>query len=370
MPLPTATRSTPSGAHRWRTFSPRLSVASPCAETSARPTRARRIVADRVSSSRRRPLGRRGGLLRAEAERDDARRPYLARAAKDYLKASDVDAAEAMLLSALVQMPGQGDLYRALAVDVYTARGDRVRRERPRGRRAQRRRHAADVRRRDRGPRSARGAARAAHGGATAAGAGTRGRAVSASNAAFCLSDETALRWYAVWTRNQCEVKVEDGLCQKRLDVFLPLLRVPSRRRDRRVILAQPLFPGYLFVRFAPSRERYVTSPAPTASCACWASAGTRCTRLTTRRWRPCAASSPRAEGARSVPWIHIGDRVASPGRSPAPRSRARPPSRTCHVRGERRSAPAQRGRRGRRGAPRALLTPLAYPPPLRRGRR
>lgn len=62
--------------------------------------------------------------------------------------------------------------------------------------------------------------------------------------------------WFAVWTRNQCEPKVADGLRRRGLEAFLPCVRVPSRRRDKRVVLAQPLFPGYLFLRFAPSRER------------------------------------------------------------------------------------------------------------------
>jgi len=64
--------------------------------------------------------------------------------------------------------------------------------------------------------------------------------------------------WFAVWTRNQCEPKVESALERKGLHVFLPRLRVPSRRRDRRVVLEQPLFPGYLFLRFTPSRESYI----------------------------------------------------------------------------------------------------------------
>jgi tetratricopeptide (TPR) repeat protein len=63
-------------------------------------------------------------LLRAEAEHAPDGGSYLARAATDYLKAHDVEAAESMLLAALVRTPEQGDLYRALAVDVYAARGD------------------------------------------------------------------------------------------------------------------------------------------------------------------------------------------------------------------------------------------------------
>src|SRR2546427_13261583 len=65
-------------------------------------------------------------------------------------------------------------------------------------------------------------------------------------------------RWYAVWTRSQCEPKVEEGLRRRRFGVFLPRVSVSSRRRDRRLLLARPLFPGYVFLRFAPSREGYL----------------------------------------------------------------------------------------------------------------
>ncbi len=65
-------------------------------------------------------------------------------------------------------------------------------------------------------------------------------------------------RWYAVWTRSQCEPKVEEGLRRRRFEVFLPRVSVSSRRRDRRLVLARPLFPGYVFLRFAPSREGYI----------------------------------------------------------------------------------------------------------------
>jgi transcriptional antiterminator RfaH len=133
---------------------------------------------------------------------------------------------------------------------------------------------------------------------------------VRPTNAAFRLSAEPVPHWYAVWTRNQCETKVEEGLRQKRHDVFLPLLRVPSRRRDRRVVLAQPLFPGYLFLRFAPSRESYI-SVASTDGVV----------RILGERWDALhpvddaqvdAVRRIVADGtdARAVPWIHTGDPV------------------------------------------------------------
>src|SRR5262249_54573052 len=61
--------------------------------------------------------------LRAHAE-GSTEATTLARAARDYLKAGDASSAEQVLLVALRRQPGQGALYRRLAVDVYAARGD------------------------------------------------------------------------------------------------------------------------------------------------------------------------------------------------------------------------------------------------------
>jgi transcription antitermination factor NusG len=38
-------------------------------------------------------------------------------------------------------------------------------------------------------------------------------------------------------------------LVHKDLEVFLPKIRVKSKRRDRRLMIRVPLFPGYLFVK-------------------------------------------------------------------------------------------------------------------------
>lgn len=55
-------------------------------------------------------------------------------------------------------------------------------------------------------------------------------------------------QWYAVHTRSHHEAIIEKGLNYKGLDTFLPRLTIPSRRKDRRLLLEVPLFPGYLFV--------------------------------------------------------------------------------------------------------------------------
>lgn len=117
-------------------------------------------------------------------------------------------------------------------------------------------------------------------------------------------------RWFAVWTRSQCEPKVEDGLRRRAYEVFLPRVRVPSRRRDRRVVLEQPLFPGYVFLRFVPSRTGYI-EVASTEGVV----------RVLGERWdalHPIADEQveavrrivTRGERVRALPWIRVGDRV------------------------------------------------------------
>lgn len=117
-------------------------------------------------------------------------------------------------------------------------------------------------------------------------------------------------KWYAVWTRSQCEAKVETLLRRKQIDTFLPRVIVPSRRRDRRKLLEAPLFPGYVFLRFVPERR------------ACLQVANTDgVVRMLGESWdrlhpvpdeQVDAVRRLVADGtaARPVPWIRIGDRV------------------------------------------------------------
>jgi len=55
--------------------------------------------------------------------------------------------------------------------------------------------------------------------------------------------------WYVLHTKSRFENVVHDGLYKKSLEVFLPKIKVPSRRRDRKLMIKVPLFPGYLFVK-------------------------------------------------------------------------------------------------------------------------
>jgi transcriptional antiterminator NusG len=116
--------------------------------------------------------------------------------------------------------------------------------------------------------------------------------------------------WFAIWTHSQCETMVERGLRLKQLEVFSPRVRVPSRRRDRRIVLSQPLFPGYVFVRLSPSRQACI-EVAKTDGVV----------RMIGERWDlPYPIPDEEVESVRRlvlfgerigpVPWIRVGDRV------------------------------------------------------------
>lgn len=55
--------------------------------------------------------------------------------------------------------------------------------------------------------------------------------------------------WWALYTRHQHEKQVAGALQRKGIEVFLPLYDSFRRWKDRRKVLALPLFPCYVFVR-------------------------------------------------------------------------------------------------------------------------
>lgn len=72
------------------------------------------------------------------------------------------------------------------------------------------------------------------------------------------MTDKFADAWYVLHTKSRFENVVHEGLLKKNLDVFLPKIKVPSRRRDRRLMIKVPLFPGYLFVRTNLNPNRHL----------------------------------------------------------------------------------------------------------------
>ncbi len=57
--------------------------------------------------------------------------------------------------------------------------------------------------------------------------------------------------WHAVYTRSRHEKKVAAGLEDRGFGVYLPLVPRESQWHDRKKLVYWPLFPGYVFVRFA-----------------------------------------------------------------------------------------------------------------------
>jgi transcription termination/antitermination protein NusG len=64
--------------------------------------------------------------------------------------------------------------------------------------------------------------------------------------------------WYAVWTRSHCEQVVAGQLAAKGFTTFLPEMDVWSRRAGESRLHRVPMFPGYLFLRTAMDKHRYV----------------------------------------------------------------------------------------------------------------
>ncbi len=61
--------------------------------------------------------------------------------------------------------------------------------------------------------------------------------------------DKLIHKWYVIHTRSRFENVVHEGLRKKAFPVFLPKVLVSSKRRDRKLMIRVPVFPGYLFVQ-------------------------------------------------------------------------------------------------------------------------
>ena len=64
--------------------------------------------------------------------------------------------------------------------------------------------------------------------------------------------------WYAAWTRSHCERAVAQQLSAKGFETFVPEIATWSRRGGEAHLIQAPMFPGYLFVRTAIDKQRYV----------------------------------------------------------------------------------------------------------------
>lgn len=67
----------------------------------------------------------------------------------------------------------------------------------------------------------------------------------------FPAENETAARWYCIHTKRYKERWVTHQLVEVCAEVYLPLLRERRRVRRQEVWRIEPLFPSYVFARFA-----------------------------------------------------------------------------------------------------------------------
>jgi transcription antitermination factor NusG len=58
-------------------------------------------------------------------------------------------------------------------------------------------------------------------------------------------------KWYALFVKSNQEKKVAQHLSSREIDHFLPAYESVRQRKDRKVKLLSPLFPGYVFVRLS-----------------------------------------------------------------------------------------------------------------------
>ena len=65
-----------------------------------------------------------------------------------------------------------------------------------------------------------------------------------------CISSEPP-GWYAVYTRSHFEKNVATALTEQGIENYLPVFSEVHEWKDRRRVVDVPVFPSYLFVRFA-----------------------------------------------------------------------------------------------------------------------
>jgi len=57
------------------------------------------------------------------------------------------------------------------------------------------------------------------------------------------------LNWYVLYTRSRHEKSIKQGLDKHSIESFLPLRKIKKNWSDRKVIVEEPLFKSYLFVK-------------------------------------------------------------------------------------------------------------------------
>lgn len=129
---------------------------------------------------------------------------------------------------------------------------------------------------------------------------------VVTSNPRLAMHD-SALRWYALYTRSRHEKSIEAELVKKGIEAFLPLRYMKRKWSDRVVTAEEPLFKSYVFVK---SDKHQFLNVLKTKGAVKFVSAGIR----------PLPVSNSVIDSLRSIstpeaeidyfPYLRTGDRV------------------------------------------------------------
>ena len=65
------------------------------------------------------------------------------------------------------------------------------------------------------------------------------------------------MSWYAAYTKCNHERMVNRLLIEKGINTFLPQIIVPSKRKDRKILIKRSLFPNYLFVELNEIQDNW-----------------------------------------------------------------------------------------------------------------
>ena len=71
---------------------------------------------------------------------------------------------------------------------------------------------------------------------------------------------ETNESWYVVYTRPRGEKKIAAILSEKGIENYCPLNRVNRQWSDRKKVILEPLFKGYVFIKVSEARKWEIKS--------------------------------------------------------------------------------------------------------------
>lgn len=118
---------------------------------------------------------------------------------------------------------------------------------------------------------------------------------------------DNGTHWYAAYTCPNHEKKVAEQLDRRSIEQLLPLYHAMRQWKDRKVRLARPLFPGYVFVRIASQQQLRVLEVPGVARLVGFGNQPARLPDEDIRSIQCCMTGEARVE---PYPYTSVGRRV------------------------------------------------------------